>query len=152
MMNAVQRRLPIETVVKRSFLFAWESRAALMAPFLIYAAITILADIVVNGLVGPVGRPVQFLLAGAQPADSLGQSRIQRPRRGWRAGGRRPGSRRDSGLECVPLVTMRTLPLPLGGISTAVPTNKYGTRASHLCVGESSWLGFAPWTGLMTGL
>lgn len=71
-MNAVQRRLPIETVVKRSFLYAWESRATLMAPFLIYAAITILADIVVNGLAGPVGRPVQFLLAASEQIFATG--------------------------------------------------------------------------------
>jgi len=72
MMNAVPRRLPIETVVKRSFLYAWESRATLMAPFLIYAAVTILADIVVNGLAGPVGHPVQFLLAVSEQIFATG--------------------------------------------------------------------------------
>ena len=66
MMNAMPRRLPIETVVKRSFLYAWESRAILMAPLLIYAAVTILADIVLNGVFGTVGHPVQFLLAAAE--------------------------------------------------------------------------------------
>jgi hypothetical protein len=72
MMNAAPRRLPIETVVKRSFLYAWESRAALMAPLLIYAAVTILADIVVNQLAGAVGHPVQFLLAAAEQVFATG--------------------------------------------------------------------------------
>jgi hypothetical protein len=72
MMNAAPRRLPIETVVKRSFLYAWESRATLMTPFLIYVAVTILVDIVLNGLVGSAGRPVQFLLAAAEQVFSIG--------------------------------------------------------------------------------
>jgi hypothetical protein len=50
MMNAVPRRLPIETVVKRSFFFAWESRAVLTVPFLIYAAVAILGSIIIDGL------------------------------------------------------------------------------------------------------
>lgn len=72
MMNAAPRRLPIEAVVKRSFLYAWESRAALMAPFLIYAVVTIVADIAVNELAGSVGRPVQLLLAAAEQVFATG--------------------------------------------------------------------------------
>ena len=72
MMNAAPRRLPIETVVKRSFLYAWESRAALMTPFLIYTVVTILADVAVNELAGTVDRSVQFLLAAAEQVFATG--------------------------------------------------------------------------------
>jgi hypothetical protein len=72
MMNAAPRRLPIETVVKRSFLYSWESRAALMTPLLIYAAVTILADIFLNGLGEAAGRPVQFLFAAAEQVFATG--------------------------------------------------------------------------------
>ena len=78
-------------------------------------------------------HPVQLLLPGAEPAGPCGQ--VESSGRGAAAGaGAARGSRGDPGLECVPFVTMRTLPLPLGGIPAAVATNKYWTRASHLCV------------------
>jgi hypothetical protein len=70
-MNVVPRRLPIELVIKRSFLYAWESRAVLMMPLLIYAGVTLLADIAINGLLGQVDRLVQVLLAIAEQVFSV---------------------------------------------------------------------------------
>jgi hypothetical protein len=72
MMNAAPRRLPIDTVVKRSFLYAWESRAVLMTPLLIYAAVMILADIVLSGLGEAANGPVQFLFAAAEQVFATG--------------------------------------------------------------------------------
>ncbi len=40
------RRLPVDLVIRRSFAFAWESRAVLAGPYMIYAIITILADLI----------------------------------------------------------------------------------------------------------
>jgi hypothetical protein len=62
MMNAAPRRLPIETVVKRSFLYAWESRAALVAPLIIYVGLTSLADLVVGQVAGPDNPSSLFFL------------------------------------------------------------------------------------------
>jgi hypothetical protein len=50
------RRLPIDIVVRRAFLYTWESRAVLLSPFLIYAGLTILAELVVVHFVGPKNR------------------------------------------------------------------------------------------------
>jgi hypothetical protein len=72
MMNAMPRRLPIDLVIRRSFLYAWESRAVLMTPLLIYAVVTLLADIAINGLLGQVDRLVQVLLAVAEQVFSVG--------------------------------------------------------------------------------
>jgi hypothetical protein len=47
------RRLPIDIVVKRAFLYAWESRALLLPPLLIYAGLTIVADLVVARFAEP---------------------------------------------------------------------------------------------------
>jgi hypothetical protein len=62
MMNAAPRRLPIDMVVRRSFLFAWESRAALMAPLLIYAGITAIADLAAMQVFGVDNRAAVFLI------------------------------------------------------------------------------------------
>jgi hypothetical protein len=73
MMNATPtRRLPIDLVIRRSFLYAWESRAVLMTPLVIYAVVTMLADIVINGVLGPTGRPAKLLLIGAEQIFSVG--------------------------------------------------------------------------------
>jgi hypothetical protein len=66
MMNAVPKRLPIELVIRRSFLFAWESRAVLMTPLVIYAVVTMLADIAINGVLGPADRAAKILLTAAE--------------------------------------------------------------------------------------
>jgi hypothetical protein len=44
MRPAGPRRLPVDLVIRRSFAFAWESRAVLAGPYLIYMIVTILAD------------------------------------------------------------------------------------------------------------
>src|ERR1700748_2949595 len=62
MMNAVPKRLPIDMVVRRSFLFAWESRAVLMAPLLVYAAITAIADLAAMQVFGGDNRAAVFLI------------------------------------------------------------------------------------------
>jgi hypothetical protein len=66
MMNAAPRRLPIDTVVKRSFLYAWESRAILMAPLLIYAGITAFADLAAVEVFGSDNRAALFLVTIAE--------------------------------------------------------------------------------------
>jgi hypothetical protein len=65
MMNAVPRRLPIGTVVKRSFLYGWESRAFLMTPLLIYVGLTTLADLAVSQIAGPDNPSSLFFLVVA---------------------------------------------------------------------------------------
>lgn len=62
MMNAAPRRLPIDMVVRRSFLFAWESRAVLMTPLLIYAGITAIADLAAMQVFGADNRATVFLI------------------------------------------------------------------------------------------
>ncbi len=64
-MNAAPRRLPIETVVRRSFLYAWESRALLMPPLLIYAGITISADLAL-GRAAEGNHALLFLLTAIE--------------------------------------------------------------------------------------
>jgi len=66
MMNALPRRLPIETVVKRSYLYAWESRAVLLTPLLIYAAITAFADLALTRTVGTGDHLAVFLLTAVE--------------------------------------------------------------------------------------
>jgi hypothetical protein len=46
------RKLPVDIVVKRAFLYAWESRALLLPPLLIYAGLTIVADLAVIRFLG----------------------------------------------------------------------------------------------------
>src|ERR1700728_1153617 len=72
MMNIKPRRLPIDLVIRRSFLYAWESRAVLMVPLVIYAAVAMLADIGINGVPEPAGRPVQILLIAAEQIFTVG--------------------------------------------------------------------------------
>jgi hypothetical protein len=66
MTDATPRRLPIEIVVKRSFLYAWESREVLAAPFAIYVVVTILAEIVLGVLVGSKSHGPLYLLSAAE--------------------------------------------------------------------------------------
>src|SRR5579859_473249 len=72
MMNAKPRRLPIDIVVRRSFLDAWESRAVLTTPLIIYAVVTMLADIAVGGVLGTVDRPVKGLLVVTEQIFAMG--------------------------------------------------------------------------------
>jgi len=46
------RRLPVWIVVKRSYLYAWESRHVLGLPYAIYAAITIVAELSIGYVSG----------------------------------------------------------------------------------------------------
>ena len=54
MMNAVPKRLPIEIVLRRGYLYAWESRAVLITPLIIYAVVMMLVEIVIYGQSAPV--------------------------------------------------------------------------------------------------
>jgi hypothetical protein len=72
MMNAMPRRLPIELVIRRSFLYAWESRAVLTTPLIIYAFVTLLVDIAINGLLGAGDRPAKILLTAAEQVFTVG--------------------------------------------------------------------------------
>ncbi len=71
-MKPTPKRLPVELVIRRSYLYAWESRAGLMTPLVIYAAVTMLADIVLGGQFGTFGRPIQFLVAVAEQLLAMG--------------------------------------------------------------------------------
>jgi hypothetical protein len=66
MSSAVQRRLPIAVVVRRSFAFAWESRAVLGPPFAIFAIVTILADLALGVVDAKPSQRTVFLLNGAE--------------------------------------------------------------------------------------
>ena len=66
MIQAQPRRLPVDVVVRRSFLFAWESRAVLAGPYAIYAGITILADLIFNRLGNADGRAGLLVLTAAE--------------------------------------------------------------------------------------
>jgi hypothetical protein len=63
---ASRRRLPIEIVVKRSFLYAWESREILGPPFIFYAAVTVLADFLLGITVSPTSPAIYVLSAAEQ--------------------------------------------------------------------------------------
>ncbi len=63
---ASPRRLPVELVVKRSFLYAWESRAILGPPFFIYCAITILAELSLSLAVASTNQVALYVLAAAE--------------------------------------------------------------------------------------
>lgn len=47
------RRLPIWTVFKRSFVYAWERRDVLAVPYLIYTMVTLAVDLLVDYGLGP---------------------------------------------------------------------------------------------------
>ena len=66
MIQTPPRRLPIEVVVKRSFLFAWESRFVLAVPYAIYAVATILADLVLSRGLSSDNRIALYVLTAAE--------------------------------------------------------------------------------------
>ena len=66
MTDAGPRRLPIEIVVKRSFLYAWECRAILAAPVAIYAVVTILAELLLGVAAAPKSGGALYLLSTAE--------------------------------------------------------------------------------------
>jgi len=61
MMNAQPRRLPIDLVIRRSFLFAWESRAVLLTPLIIYIGVTALMDLAVSQVFGSDNPTAAFV-------------------------------------------------------------------------------------------
>jgi hypothetical protein len=63
--NASSRRLPIEIVVKRSFLYVWESREVLGAPFIIYSAIAALVEFLSDIAAGGKNSGAIYILAAA---------------------------------------------------------------------------------------
>lgn len=66
-MNAIApRRLPVDLVVRRSFAFAWESRAALAGPFAIFVILTILADVALSEVDAKPSQLAVFLLNAAE--------------------------------------------------------------------------------------
>jgi hypothetical protein len=66
MSEASPRRLPIEIVVKRSFLYAWESRRILKPPFIVYAAVAILAEFLSDLAAGDKDTGTVYLLSAAE--------------------------------------------------------------------------------------
>jgi hypothetical protein len=66
MIQAQPRRLPVDLVVRRSFQFAWESRAVLARPYAIYVAVTILADLIFGRAAGPDDQAGLFALTAAE--------------------------------------------------------------------------------------
>ncbi len=60
------RKLPVEVVVKRAFLFSWESRHVLLMPFLIYAVLTILAELFVSQIAGVDDHGPIYLLTAVE--------------------------------------------------------------------------------------
>lgn len=66
MVQVPPRRLPIEAVVKRSFLFAWESRAVLAQPYVIYAVLTIIADLLLSQVLSPDNHVVLYGITAAE--------------------------------------------------------------------------------------
>jgi hypothetical protein len=71
-MNEVApRRLPIHLAVRRSFLFAWESRAVFARPYAIYAAVTILAELLLLAVAGHRSKLADYSLMGAEELFAL---------------------------------------------------------------------------------
>jgi len=60
------RRLPIDVVFKRSFFYAWESRAVLIRPYLIYMLVTILADLLLGESAKSANGLRLYLLTGLE--------------------------------------------------------------------------------------
>jgi hypothetical protein len=58
--------LPVTLVVRRSFAFAWESRAVLAGPLAIFAILSTFADLVLIALDNAPGGLAVFLLNGAE--------------------------------------------------------------------------------------
>jgi hypothetical protein len=63
---APPRRLPIDVVIKRSFLYAWESRAVLAAPYAIYVIVTVLADLLLGESAKSANSLRVYLLTGVE--------------------------------------------------------------------------------------
>jgi hypothetical protein len=60
------RKLPVEIVVKRAFLFSWESRHVLLPAFLIYATLTILAELFVSQIASADNHGPIYLLTALE--------------------------------------------------------------------------------------
>jgi hypothetical protein len=60
------RKLPIALVVRRGFLFAWESRAVLWLPYALYTAVTVLANVALLVVAGPADSPAAYAVNGAE--------------------------------------------------------------------------------------
>jgi len=60
------RKLPVETVLKRAFLYAWESRNLLLRPYLIFAALLIATDLIAEVFAGPKNLIAAEILLVAQ--------------------------------------------------------------------------------------
>jgi hypothetical protein len=60
------RRLPVWIVVRRSFTYAWESRYILALPYAIYAAITIMADILIGYAADPGNNTPAYAVSAVE--------------------------------------------------------------------------------------
>ncbi len=65
------RRLPVDLVMRRSFLFAWESRAILGGPLIIFTVLSTLADLALSAADAAPGSAWQYLVGGAQQVFAL---------------------------------------------------------------------------------
>ena len=60
------RLLPIGIVIRRSYLYAWESRAIFAQPYAIYVILTVLADLLVGAAANSANSLRVFLLTGIE--------------------------------------------------------------------------------------
>jgi hypothetical protein len=64
--DAKTQRLPIVLVVKRGFLFAWESRSVLALPYLIYTSVALAAEIALLTIAAPADKALTYAVMGAE--------------------------------------------------------------------------------------
>jgi hypothetical protein len=67
----VRRYLPIYLAVTRSYLYAWESRVVLARPYAIYAAVTILAELLLLGVAGHRSNAADYALLAMEEVFAL---------------------------------------------------------------------------------
>jgi hypothetical protein len=66
MTDAPIRRLPVDLVIRRSFAFAWESRAVFAGPFAIFAILSTGADLILITTDRSAGELAAYILNGAE--------------------------------------------------------------------------------------
>ena len=66
MITTPPRRLPIDVVLKRSFLYAWESRSTLAKPYAIYVIVAVLADLLLGEAANSANSVRLYLLTGVE--------------------------------------------------------------------------------------
>jgi hypothetical protein len=66
MKPAPQRRLPVDLAVRRSYLYAWESRAILGLPCALYAGVTMVAELLLLAIFGHSSKMADYALLAAE--------------------------------------------------------------------------------------